>query len=51
MKFMNNAIAEQRPKFSVALQSDAYKNLINNTLGDADRAKRFVAMQMLSIKL
>lgn len=32
-----------QPKFSVALQTDAYKQLINNTLGDPDRAKRFVA--------
>ena len=40
---MNNQVVEQRPKFSVALQSDAYKKLINNTLGDAERSKRFVA--------
>lgn len=42
---MNNelAVKKQQPKFSVALQTDAYKNLINNTLGDPDRAKRFVA--------
>ena len=33
----------QRPKFSVALQSDGYKNLINNTLGDEKKAQRFVA--------
>ena len=37
------AVKKQQPKFSVALQTDAYKNLINNTLGDPDRAKRFVA--------
>ena len=30
-------------KFSVAIQSDAYQNLINKTLGDPERAKRFVA--------
>lgn len=42
---MNNelTVKKQQPKFSVALQTDAYKNLINNTLGDPDRAKRFVA--------
>lgn len=40
---MNNQVVEQRPKFSVALQSDAYKKLINNTLGDPERSKRFVA--------
>lgn len=33
----------QRPKFSVAIQQDAYKNLINNTLGDPKRAQRFIA--------
>ena len=32
-----------KPKFSVALQTDGYKKLINNTLGDSERAKRFVA--------
>lgn len=31
------------PKFSVAIQSDAYKNLINNTLGDKEVARTFVA--------
>ena len=33
----------QKPKFSVAINSDAYKNLINNTLRDTKRANRFVA--------
>lgn len=33
----------QQPKFSVAITTTVYKNLINNTLGDPDRAKRFVA--------
>jgi len=33
----------QKPKFSVAIQSEAYQKLINNTLGDPDRARRFVA--------
>ena len=40
---MNNEIVQSKPKFSVVLQSDAYKKLINNTLGDPERAKRFVA--------
>ena len=40
---MANEIQKQQVKFSVAIQSDAYKKLINNTLGDPDRAKRFVA--------
>ena len=39
---MNKQIA-QKPKFSVAIRTDGYKNLINNTLGDPERAKRFVA--------
>lgn len=40
---MANEITKTTPKFSVAIQSDMYKNLINNTLGDPDRAKRFIA--------
>lgn len=42
---MANEIVKTQPKvkFSVAIQSDMYKNLINNTLGDPDRAKRFIA--------
>lgn len=39
---MNNQLTTQ-PKFSVVIQTDMYKNLINNTLGDPERAKRFVA--------
>ncbi len=38
-----NSLVKQHPKFSVAIQSDGYKNLINNTLGDPKRAQRFVA--------
>ena len=30
-------------KFSVAIHSDTYKNLINNTLGDPEVARKFVA--------
>jgi recombination protein RecT len=33
----------QRPKFSVVIQQDAYKNLINNTLGDPKRVQKFIA--------
>jgi len=44
---INNAIAKTnntgKVKFSTAIQSDTYKNLINRTLGDKDRATRFVA--------
>ncbi len=41
----NNSLQpqEQKHKFSVAIQGDTYKNLINRTLGDPERAKRFVA--------
>lgn len=39
---MNNQLQTQ-PKFSVAIQTEGYKKLINNTLGDSERAKRFVA--------
>lgn len=39
---MSNLITN-KPKFSVAIQSDTYKNLINQTLGDKDRATRFIA--------
>lgn len=39
----NSLAAKSKPKFSVAIQSDAYKNLINNTLNDPKRASRFIA--------
>jgi recombination protein RecT len=39
---MSNQVA-QRPKFSVAIQTDTYKKLINNTLQDPKRAQRFIA--------
>lgn len=32
----------QKPKFSVAINSAAYQKLINNTIGDPERSKRFV---------
>jgi len=38
-----NAPALQQPRFSVAVTTKGYKDLINNTLGDPDRAKRFIA--------
>lgn len=42
---MNNQLQpiQGKPKFSVAIQSDMYKKLINNTLGDENRSKRFIA--------
>lgn len=39
---MSNVV-QQKPKFSVAINTPGYQKLINNTLGDPDRAKRFVA--------
>jgi recombination protein RecT len=39
---LNNAVA-QKPKFSVAIQTDGYKRLINNTLQDPKRSQRFIA--------
>lgn len=38
-----NVGVRQKPKFSVAVQTEGYQKLINNTLGDPERAKRFVA--------
>ena len=43
---MNNSLQvnkTSKPKFSVALQSEGYKNLINNTLQDPKRATNFIA--------
>ena len=34
---------QTKPKFSIAIQTDAYKRLINNTLGDPKRASKFIA--------
>lgn len=36
-------ITAQKPKFSVALQTERYQKLINNTLQDPKRAQRFIA--------
>ena len=36
-------LVQSQPKFSVAIQKDAYKNLINQTLGDKDKAQKFIA--------
>lgn len=41
----------QKPKFSVAIQSEGYKNLINNTLRDPKRANRFVANIMSAVSV
>lgn len=43
MTVNNSLTTNRKPKFSVAIQSDAYKNLINQTLGDPNRSARFIA--------
>lgn len=44
MTSQNKQMAKkQTPKFSVAITTEGYKKLINNTLGDPNRAKRFIA--------
>ena len=40
---MNNNKVMIKPKFSVAIQTEQYQKLINNTLGDPNRARRFIA--------
>ena len=45
MSVNNNQLqaTQGKLKFSVAIQTDAYKKLINNTLGDPKRANKFIA--------
>lgn len=43
MSNSNLTQTQNKPKFSVAITTKGYQNLINNTLGDPNRAKRFVA--------
>lgn len=40
---MSELQVRQRPKFSVAIGTDTYINLINNTLRDPKKASRFIA--------
>lgn len=40
---MNNQVVNSKPKFSVVLQTNTIQKLINNTLGDPNRAQRFIA--------
>lgn len=41
---MNNVPAPtNKPKFSAAIATPTYQNLVNRTLGDPNRAKRFIA--------
>lgn len=39
---MNNQL-QSKPKFSLAIQNEGYKKLINNTLGDPKRSAKFIA--------
>ena len=39
---LKNSLVQKQPKFSVAIQGEGYKNLINNTLGDPKRAAKFI---------
>ena len=42
--FNNNAVQQStQPKFSVVIKSDVYQKLINDTLGDKEVARKFVA--------
>ncbi len=45
MTQVKNSLTQQsqKPKFSVLLQQDAIKNLINNTLNDPKKSTRFIA--------
>ena len=43
MKQNETAMTAQKPKFSVAINTAGYRKLINNTLQDPDRARRFIA--------
>ncbi|HIZ55157.1 MAG TPA: recombinase RecT [Firmicutes bacterium] len=43
MNKSNLTQAQQKPKFSTAVNTPSYQKLIYSTLGDPDRAKRFIA--------
>lgn len=40
---MSNEITAQKPKFTMVINSDGYKKLINKTLGTPERARRFIS--------
>lgn len=42
MAVNNSLTTKKTPPFSVAIQGEGYKNLVNNTLGDPKRAAKFV---------
>ena len=40
---VSNSLAKQtKPKFTAVINSDGYKRMINNTLGNPQKAARFV---------
>ena len=42
MAVANSLTKAQKPKFTAVINSDGYKRMINNTLGDPKKASRFV---------
>lgn len=40
---MSNMVEAKKPTFTMVINSDGYKNLINKTLGDSNKAARFIA--------
>lgn len=46
---MANTLTAQKPKFSMAIKSDLYQNLIKQTLGDPKRAERYTAAIMSAV--
>lgn len=45
----NNALAAQKPKFSMVIKSDTYQNLIKQTLGNPKKAERYTAAIMSAV--
>lgn len=39
---VKNSLTSQKPKFTAVINSDGYKRMINNTLGNTQKASRFV---------
>ena len=39
----SNQLTAQKQRFSVAITTDTYRNMISNTLGDPERSRRFIA--------
>lgn len=49
MSVQNSLAPKTQPKFSVAVQGEGYKKLINNTLGDAKLAQRFTSSVLSAV--